>query len=258
MGRPLHLTSLFLASLLLIGFFTGCKSGLRLKNVDTSGFKKSSKSAELLSSELADKYGVNEAQCFEGKAKITVRTTDENDTGSSEFIVCEDQAYFRIKNRLGIEGLRIWQQQDSLYIYDLIKKEAFALHQNNLVDPRLNALAAIDLFNLLVPIPKAPPSQALESATEYLLVFDDGQNWLFDKTNLDLVTVIKPVSRSTTDRIQFYNYAKQEGLRFPTKLALLNSTEQTNIFIQLQRLATTQRNQELLEINIPVSISLQR
>lgn len=258
MGRLFYLAFLCFASLLLIGLVTGCKSGLRLKNVDTSGFKKSTKSAESLSAELTDKYGLNEALCFEGKAKITVRTTDENDTGSSDFMVCENEAYFRIKNRLGIEGLRIWQQQDSLYIYDLIKKEAFALHHNNLVDPRLNALAAIDLFNLLVPIPKAPPSQALESATEYLLVFEDGQNWLFDKTNLDLVTVIKPVSRSTTDRIQFYNYAEQVGLRFPTKMALLNSTEQTNIFIQLQRLATTQKNEAVLELNIPASISLQR
>lgn len=245
--------------LLLFIFASACKSGVRVKNVDTKGFKKSTLSINALTDKLIEKHQQNAAACFEGKAKITVRTTDDNDTGSSDFIVCEDQAYFRIKNRLGIEGLKIWQQADSLFIYDLIKKEAFAVHQNNLVDPRLNALAAIQLYSLIVPIPKASALQLLESDSQYLLIFKDEQNWLFDKESLDLATVIKPISSSTTDRIHFYRYAEQNNLRFPTQLALLNSTEQTNIFIQIQRLATSSTSDnKLLEIDIPESIIIQR
>jgi|GEM_PF-2193985 hypothetical protein len=256
--RSVGFYQILLLFALFIGLATGCKSGLRLENIDTKGFSKSSKLVDVLVAELEAKHELNAANCFEGKAKITVRTTEDNDTGTTDFIVCDEQAYFRIKNRLGIEGLRIWQQKDSLYIYDLIKKEAFALHQKNLVDPRLNALAAIDLFTLLVPIPKTEVSQLLESDDQFLLVFKNGQNWLFDKTTLDLATVIKPISSSTTDRIHFYAYAEQNGLRFPTKLALLNSTEQTNIFIQIQRLAASPLNQEAWQITIPESIIIQR
>lgn len=247
-----------LLGMLVLTILSACKSGIHVRTIDTKGFKKSALSVENLTDKLSNKHGNAIGQCFEGKAKITVRTTDENDTGTSDFVVCEEQAYFRIKNRLGIEGLRIWQVQDSLYIHDLIKKEAFALHHKNLVDPRLNALAAIELYRLLVPILKVEVTDVLESDDQLLVVYKDRQNWLFDKNTLDLSTVIKPISRSTTDRIHFYSYAEQNGLRFPTKLALLNSTEQTNIFIQIQRLAIAQINETSFQVTIPSSITIQR
>lgn len=254
---PIFKDALFKTTLiycLILFSFIACKSPTPLIQTQTAQFKASQLSTAVFSDSVAFHSSFDREACYEGKARISVRTQKNSDSGISEFQICEQSAYYRLKNRLGIEALRIWQKEDSLFIWDLMEKKAYKLRQIELTDPRINALATIDLYDLLHPDLASKSIRLFEDSSRYMAVNNLQQSYIFTKDGYRLESIIQPTEYFNFDRISLSAYGEKNGLRFPTRLELLNSSTETNIFILLQQLVRLEV-QPNLRPTIPSSVS---
>lgn len=228
--------ALSLFAVLLLGW--GCKTPKPLGSSRTEGFKPSKQSIDTLLLAIDKRYAPSDAlkPCFEGKSRVAVQSTEEQQSGVADFIICQERAYFRLKNRLGIEAYRAWKEDDRLFLRDLINRQNSQLRAGASISDPLQAFANFEIFPLLRPSFSSQNLQLYEDQARWMIVDSLNNSWLFDKETLDLQSIIGQVDQWQADRMYLQRYGEMNGLRIPSRMEFLNSRAQTNIFVQISRI----------------------
>lgn len=238
---------------LLVLLAIACKSPKPLMQNDFAGMQPIKGNKERIIAAFDSVNAPIAEPCYEGKVRLSMRTAEDSQNGSARFTLCDAGGFYRLKNPLGIEAARIWQKRDSLVIWDLINKEAIIYQQATMASPQLEAFAGIELMKLLHPQISTSKVQMLEDSTYYLINFQDGEGWLVDKQSLKVQQILRPTYHRLADRIQLHSYRKIGDRSYPIRMDVLNSREQTNIFLQLQELNPSYDGSQL-QIDLPDGI----
>lgn len=194
-----------------------------------------------------------------GKTRAVISEPGNSDRVTIDFEANEAQNVLTIKNRVGIEGGKIWVDQDSLLIYDKTNKLAqkIAIKDDN--SSIINDFATINILDLLnFKVAANQINTVKQSSKEYVLFLKSGTTIRMDKATFLIKKVTEaPSSTMPYSEIEYDGYSNLDDYTFPRKIVIFSRDKKAKIALQILNL-TANPNKLNFNIDIPANIAIDR
>jgi hypothetical protein len=206
---------------------------------------------DLLFRSLAD--GCGHADRASGSLRFAASTPDGAERGTIRFSADRSRTLLEFRNSLGIEGVRILVDSDSITVYDRIDGTA---EKGALGDVRIGAFDGalrVPLLDLLDPDCRHTyPVQAFETAHSWSFRFPDGRILDFDRRDRHPTRYESGNLTATFDETEMV-----DGYRFARRITLRTRDGRTAVQLRLQSLQPNPVSLDL-DLRLPTGTVIRR
>ncbi len=194
-----------------------------------------------------------------GKTRAVISEPGNNDRVTIEFEADEIQSALTIKNRVGIEGGKIWVDKDSLLVYDITNKFAQKTAIKDGYSSIINDFASLNILDLLNYKIKADQiKQIKQSSKEYVVILKRNAVVRIDKKTFTIKKITEaPNAEMPYSTIEYDGYANLEHYALPRKIIIFSSNKEARISLQILNLTANPKNLNF-EVKIPDNIIIER
>lgn len=194
-----------------------------------------------------------EASSATGTARFTASSTEGSERGTVRFSVDRTRTLLEFRNSLGIEGLRILVDADSITVYNRIEGTA---GKGALSEVRVGAFdgaLSVPLLDVLNPEwSRKRPVRAFETADSWLFWHEDTRFMVFNRAD-------KRLSRYEFGSV-VVDYEETEtwdGFRFARRLNLRTRDGRSKVHLRLQSLQPNPVSLDL-DLRLPSGTTIRR
>lgn len=216
-------------------------------------------SSEISSDEIRAKFLQKERpEAIVGRARIQISAPGEQERAMVEFTATSGETLLRIRNNLGVEGLRIHLTRDSILVYDRLARSAWTSDRRTGEMILGQGAISIHLMEILFPeLDSGFRQRVYESADAYLLLHATGKRVMISKEGYQIRKISYPRGQRFWNSIHLEQYREQQGISYPSRVQVLSSDQKSNIFVLIQQISFHSDHIQLSP-GIPDHISIER
>lgn len=196
---------------------------------------------------------------IQGKMKVMIQTDDISEKGSLEFWSNDSTMLLYLKNQLGIEGMHILVDSDSVLEYNRIDKQAFKLPKSKWQQTMGFSALPITLSQLLFPFDEFEFSGKWFETNEYWQLPNKNFSKIafWKKSTGELTKIIFLDKRNQQISVEYSVYKPFLSFQVPKRIAIFTDSPPQKISIQV--LDVNQLSPDyLFSISVPESVRIIR
>lgn len=227
---------LFAAFILVICVVTSCSTMNKVPTVNKKSFHPANKKAGQITAKIPNYR--DELTSVKGEAKAIVSGPKKTNRVTLYFWGTHKRSLIHVKNTIGVEGAEILAFDDSLLIYNKVKKYVRKISVNHSNLHGINHLATLNLLKLINPVvKKSTVEQVSENETKYLLDLQSGGSVLVNKKTYLVQQITQPKTAGMAySKIIYQGYGQIEGLTLPRRITIFSADHSTRIDLLVKSL----------------------
>ena len=195
-----------------------------------------------------------------GKARVLFRDATQNERLVVEFEANANQTLLKFKNSIGIEGLHVLIDKDSVLEYNKIDKRVSKMALNQYGSYYAQAYAPIPIMDLLIPTRLMVGADSLSENEENYVVINEPKlvEAVIVKSSRELTRITNIADISSFGEIEFLEYGSIESKRVPRKI-FINGTEEApyRLTLLISELNVLTKS-KVLSLSFPSDIQVER
>lgn len=195
-----------------------------------------------------------------GKAKVSYSDQSNSERLTVEFETNATQTFMRFKNSLGIEGLHLFIDSDSLTEYNKIEKTVIKTSRNDFGMYFSHGYAPIPIMDLLFPARLMKGETQLIETPEFYKMENETQllQAIVFKGDTEISEINNLADISSFQKIEFEDYSLLDGQQVPRRITIYGpESSKYKISILITELRV-QKKSKTLKISIPSNLKVER
>lgn len=195
-----------------------------------------------------------------GKAKVSYSDGSNSERLTVEFETNATQTLMRFKNSLGIEGVHLFIDSDSLTEYNKIERTVIKTSRNDFGMYFSHGYAPIPIMDLLFPARLMKGATSFSQTEEFYQIEHEVQllKAIVFKGDTEISEISSLADISSFQKIEFEDYSLLEGQQVPRRITIYGpESGKYKISILITELRV-QKKSKTLKISIPSYLKVER
>lgn len=200
-----------------------------------------------------------ELERISGTGRLLISQPGGSDRISISFQALEDRALYEFRSRIGVDGGRLFVDEDSIQIWDKMENIVQIVSRENPNLTPLSSLATLSLPDLFqVRLMAGQIEQVREDETHLNVTLQSGATLIVEKATGTVLELHRTgEARALYDRAVFELHREQGAFRLPGKITIFGQGGETRLTLLLRNL-TPNPDLPPLKLDLPSDIRIER